>query len=371
MSSDKTEAPSQQKLKKAREKGQIPRAREFISAFVLVCCVAYYFFGIQALYEVISEVFNRSFTFNAKSLEDVSQMMRLVGKSLLLMTSFFLPLLIIKFIFAFLGSSVLGGLSINFSKLIPAFDKISPLAGLKRIFSTNSIVEFFKNIFKIATCFGVLYYMLDSNILQISAMVRTSFNGVINLFTGYMAEVLILLVGVTVIFAIIDAPYQLFSFTKQMRMSKQDLKDEYKEAEGNPETKSKLKQVRTQMSKSSVAKKVPDADLVLVNPTHYAVALKYDQTKAEAPYVVAKGSDEIALYIKGLAVKNKVEVIESPELTRSIYHTTSLNQMIPSQLYGAIADLLRYIQELKRYRNGVGVKPAQPKLMSIPENLRY
>lgn len=371
MSSDKTEAPSQQKLKKAREKGQIPRAREFTSAIVLVCCVVYYFFGVQSLYELISEVFNRSFIFNVKNLEDSSQMMRLVGKSLLLIGSFFFPLLIIKFIFVFFSSNVLGGLNMNFSKIAPSFNKINLLEGLKRIFSTNSIVEFFKNIVKISTCFGILYYILDSNILKISTMVRTSFHGVISLFTGYMAEVLILLVGVTVIFAIMDAPYQLFTFTKQMKMSKQELKDEYKEAEGNPETKSKLKQIRTQMSKSSVAKKVPDADLVLMNPTHYAVALKYDQAKADAPFVIAKGTDEIALYIKGLAMKNKVEVIELPELTRSIYYTTSLNQMIPSQLYGAIADLLRYIQELKRYKSGVGAKPPEPKKMTIPENLRY
>lgn len=371
MSDDQTEAPSEQKIKKARDKGQIPRAREMISAFVLIVCVTYYSFTISSLYQIINEVFETSFVFTRADLESPLKNLALTGEFFRLMMQFFLPLLFLKLIAAFLGSTLIGGVSFNFSKLAPDFSKVNPVGGLKKIFSKNSLVEFIKNVIKISLFFACLYLIIANNVLEISTMVRSSFNGVIALFTKYMTELLIMLVALTVVFSFADAPYQIMTFMKQMKMSKQELKDEYKESEGNPETKGKLKQVRTQMTKSSVAKKVPEADLVIMNPTHFAVALKYDLAKADAPFVVAKGTDEMALYIKGLAKKNLVEVIESPEIARSIYHTTQLNQMIPSQLYECVGTLLHYVNDLKRYKNGLGRKPKLPSRFSIPEDFRF
>lgn len=371
MSSDKTESASAQKLKKAREKGQIPRAKELLSAGILALCVVYYSALIPKLYILFTESFTDAFFFDSQSLSNNELLLGLVGNMLIGIGKLFVPLLALKLIFAFIGGSLIGGFSINLSKIAPDFTKISPLSGIKRIFSKNSLVEFAKNIVKISCFFAILYYIIDSKLNSISTLARSSFNTVMSVFSGYLIELLILLVVLTVLFAILDTPYQVFSFAKQMRMSKQELKDEYKQSEGNPETKGKLKQVRQQMSKSSASKKVPEADLILMNPTHYAVALKYDQSKADAPFVVAKGADQMALFIKGLGVKNNVEVIEIPDLARSIYYTTQLNQMIPSQLYTVVADLLLYTQQLKRYRNGMTTKPQKPSNIQIPENLRY
>ncbi|HBV77558.1 MULTISPECIES: flagellar biosynthesis protein FlhB [Vibrio] len=371
MSSEKTENASVQKLNKARKKGDIPRAKEFITAIALMSCILYYAVIIPTMFETIKEMFIHAYSFNRSQIAQPKLQIELVGYAMYLLMMLFVPLLFIKFIVVILGSTILGGFSVNVSKLAPKFNKINPGSGIKRIFSKNTLVEFLKSILKITIFFMILYYTITSNINVISPLVRSTLNSVMAVSASIMITLTFMLVAVIVIFGLIDLPYQKLQFMKQMKMSKQELKDEYKESEGDPQTKGRMKQIQMQMSKNAATKTVPTANVILMNPTHYAVALKYDLTKAEAPFLVAKGEDAVAFYIKSIADKHNIEVITSPELTRSIFYTTKINQMVPSQLYSTVAQVLHYVNQLKSFKNGNGIKPNTLPNFSIPEKLRF
>ncbi|WP_194687914.1 flagellar biosynthesis protein FlhB [Vibrio sp. S17_S38] len=371
MSSEKTENASIQKLNKARKKGDIPRAKEFITAIALISCVLYYSMIIPSIFEAIKDMFIQAYSFNRSQLGQPKLQVELIGHAMYLLMKLFAPLLCLKFLAVIAGSTILGGFSVNFSKLAPKFSKINPGAGIKRIFSKNTLFEFLKNVLKVSIFFAILYYTIIDNIDVISPLVRSTLDSVMVVSGHIMVTLTLMLVAVIVIFGLIDLPYQKLQFMKQMKMSKQELKDEYKESEGDPQTKGRMKQIQMQMSKNAATKTVPTADVILMNPTHYAVALKYDLTKAEAPFLVAKGEDSVAFYIKNIADKNDIEVIIIPELARSIFHTTKINQMIPSQLYTAVAQVLHYVNQLKSFRNGHGMKPNTLPRFTIPEKLKY
>jgi flagellar biosynthetic protein FlhB len=185
-----------------------------------------------------------------------------------------------------------------------------------------------------------------------------------------MFDALFALVAVFVIFAVLDVPIQAFQFAKNQRMSKQDQKEEHKTSEGKPEVKQRIRQLQRQLAQRSVNKTVPTADVVIVNPEHYAVALKYDTNRAEAPFVVAKGVDEMALYIKGVAAKHKIETVSLPPLARAIYNTSQVQQQIPAQLYQAVSQVLNYVLQLNAFRDGRRQAPPRfPNDVAVPSHL--
>ena len=173
------------------------------------------------------------------------------------------------------------------------------------------------------------------------------------------------------LFGLIDIPYQRWEHMKQLKMTKQELKEEYKNSEGRPEVKQRIRQVQQQFARRKIEKTVPTADVVIVNPTHYAVAIKYDPSVYEAPFVVAKGVDEVAMHIQHVAKENQVEILSSPPLTRSIYHTTQLEQAVPNQLYVAVAHILTYVLQLKAFRKGQGMQPQPLPAFAIPKHLQH
>jgi flagellar biosynthetic protein FlhB len=173
------------------------------------------------------------------------------------------------------------------------------------------------------------------------------------------------------LFGVIDIPYQRWEHLKQLKMTKQEIKEEYKNSEGRPEIKQRIRQIQQQFARRKIDAAVPKADVVITNPTHYAVALKYDTNLSDAPFVVAKGIDETAMHIQRIARENQVEILNSPPLTRSIYHTTAIEQAIPSQLYIAVAHILTYVMQIKAFRQGSGGKPLPLPTVSIPKHLQH
>lgn len=182
-------------------------------------------------------------------------------------------------------------------------------------------------------------------------------------------DIIVYFVVTIAMFAVIDVPLSKFLFNKKMKMTKQEVKEEYKNNEGKPEVKGRIRQLQRQFAMGQINQTVPTADVVITNPTHYAVALKYSPEKASAPYVIAKGADEVAFYIRQVAEKNNIEVVEIPPLTRAIYHTTKVNQQIPAQLYKAIAYVLTYVFQLKSWRSGHAEKPILNKKIPIPKEV--
>lgn len=368
---DKTEQASSKKLNDARAKGQIARAKEFTTAITMIVGVCYFYMYGAELKKSILLLFENAYTFDTSNVFDLESKIELLGQGLFILIKLFAPMMLFIVLTAVASSSVLGGLNFNLSQISPKFSKINPLAGIKRIFSKQTFIEFFKSVAKISIILFLLYTTLNNNVGVITGLVRASFHTVIQVAFGNLLTLIISLIAVAVIFGLLDVPYQKMTFSKQMMMSKEELKQEHKQSEGSPEVKGRRRQIQMQYARNSANKTVPTADVVLMNPTHYAVALKYDLDKAEAPFVVAKGKDEVAFYIRSLADKHEIDVLVVPEITRSIYHTTQINQMVPNQLYLAVAQILKYVQQLQAWRNGQQAKPNQLPSFTIPENLRY
>ncbi|UPR32278.1 flagellar biosynthesis protein FlhB [Vibrio crassostreae] len=367
-SGDKSEQPSQHKLAKARREGQVPRAKEFVSSITLVSVVAYYVLNVDMIKQTFIELFLVSFQFDSQTVNQPMAIVELVGTALFSMITLFFPLLIYQMIAAIVGSTLLGGWIFSPSLLIPKWEKISPLKGLKRIFSSQSIVELFKNVIKVSLFFTLLYWVISSYISVITNLVSAHFDTVVLSVATITIEYLGYLLLIVLLFGLFDFPYQRHEFTKQMKMTKQEAKDEHKDQEGRPEVKARIRQIQTQNAKRSANERVPKASVVLTNPTRYAIALIYDLSQAEAPFVVAKGQDDVALYIRELATKNEVEVVESPALARAVYNTTQIDQMVPNQLFVAIAHILTYVNQLKAWRKGERNKPTNLPHFNIPKS---
>lgn len=182
--------------------------------------------------------------------------------------------------------------------------------------------------------------------------------------------ILVYFITIIVIFAAIDIPLSTYLFTKKMKMTKQEVKQEHKSNDGNPEIKARVRQLQRQFAMGQINKSVPNADVIITNPTHFSVALKYAPEKASAPYIVAKGKDDIALYIRSVAEKNNIEIVEFPPLARAIYHTTKVNQQVPAQLYRAIAQVLTYVMQVKSWRSGLANKPVLNTRLGIPKEMQ-
>lgn len=370
-SQDKTEKASPQKIKKAREQGQIPRAKELTTAMIFLAVVVYFYAQMPAIWEAVSGVFRFNMTLTKQDLANPMQMIEQLGHSLGLLIELLLPLFVVIIVVALAGSLILGGWMFRPANVQPKLSKLNPLSGLGRMFSTRSVVELVKSTVKVSVIFALLYGYMDNHLQPLMGIQRLPLQQGFALVMQILFDGLLLMGFALLLFGFIDVPYQRWEHLKQLKMSKQELKEEYKSNEGRPEVKQRIRQIQQQFARRKIDKMVPQADVVIVNPTHYAVALKYDTSMSEAPFVVAKGVDETAMHIQRIARDNQVEIINAPPLTRSIYHTTAIEQAIPSQLYIAVAHILTYVLQLKSFRQGQGQEPLPLPHFTIPKHLQH
>ncbi|NLS13710.1 flagellar biosynthesis protein FlhB [Vibrio sp. SM6] len=370
-SQDKTEQPSSQKIRKARNEGQIPRAKDFTTSVIFLAVLSYFYAKITDIWQALLGIFRYNMSITRESLADPWLAIEQVGHSLGIVIDLLLPMFIIIGVAAILSTMMVGGWLFRPASALPDLTKLSPLKGIKRLFSTRSLAELVKSSLKVMVIFALLYLFLTSRSQPLLGMQNLPFEqGVVEvlrlLFEG------LLLMGIALLlFGVIDIPYQLWEHKKGLRMTKQELKEEFKNNEGRPEVKQRIRQIQQQFARRRIDKAVPSADVVIVNPTHYAVALKYDTQLSDAPFVVAKGIDETAMHIQRIARENSVEIVHAPPLTRSIYYTTAIEQAIPSQLYIAVAHILNYVLQIKAFRHGRGDKPLPLPSFAIPKNLQH
>jgi flagellar biosynthetic protein FlhB len=369
---EKTEDPTGKKLSDAAEKGNIARSRDLATAFVLMgSSLALLVFGAQ-LAEATLNVCRRLFSLNLKDINDPYQMFTGLGSAVNEVMPPFLKLCAVIALAGVVGNTLLGGYNFTWYGASFRISKLDPFAGIKRMFGMQSLVELIKSILKVLVVGGGAYILLDiffDDIMALSLM--SSPDDIISamyllgwMFFGLCAS--------TLLIAAVDAPYQAWNHNNQMKMTKQEVKDEYKNSDGNPEIKSRIRGMQIQISRRRMMQEVPQADVIVTNPTHYSVALKYEQGKNRAPVVVAKGVDQMAFYIRQIADAHKVPIIESPALARSIYYTTEIDSPIPEQLFAAVAQVLAYVYQLKMYKRGRGSKPkALAKDLPIPEGFRH
>jgi flagellar biosynthetic protein FlhB len=287
----------------------------------------------------------------------------------------FMPLLWIFFIIivaAFVGNTMLGGISFSFDAMAPKASRLSPLAGFKRMFGVQAAVELVKSILKFFVVCIVAFFLLSSLFNEILLLslenIPINFKHAVTMLL-WMFLALACSIGIIVA---IDAPYQVWNHNKELKMTKQEVKDEHKNTEGSPEIKGRIKQTQYEMSQRRMMGEVPNSDVVITNPTHYAVALRYDADQGGVPILVAKGVDEMAMHIRTIAKEHEVAIIPSPALARSLFYTCEINEDIPEELFAAVAQVLAFIFQLNEHKKGRAKKPKPiAKLLPIPEEFRY
>lgn len=369
---DRSEDATAERIKQSKEKGQVARSKELATASVLISAAfAFMIFGDRLAYE-LSVMMKRAFTFERTAIFSPEQMWLHFGGSFTGLAKPIFTILLMLFIISIIGSALLGGILFSSQAMMPKWSKLSPAAGLKRMFGMQSWVELLKSILKVLVVVGVAWWILGQtfdHILQLSVTplpgsVFEALDMISWMFTALCCSLLIIVA--------VDVPYQIHKHSQELKMTKQEVKDEYRNSEGKPEVKQRVRQLQYEASQRKMMGDVPDADVIVTNPTHYSVALKYEQDGHRAPYVVAKGVDFMAMKIREVARENKVPVMESPPLCRAIYHTTEINGEVPEELFVAIAQVLAYIYQLEQFQKGRSGRPkALPDNLQIPEDFKY
>ncbi|OEY67080.1 flagellar biosynthesis protein FlhB [Marinobacter sp. X15-166B] len=368
-SQEKTEEATPRRLEKSREDGQTARSRELATMAVLLAGASGLLIFGAMLGEALERIMRFSFSFAREQAFDTHFM----GLKLLAAAQeaalALAPFMLLVLIAAIAGSIGIGGLLFSGKAIMPKLNRMDPLKGLKRMFSTRSLVELVKAIAKVGLVMAVAILILrlrTDDLLSIASQPAVPAMAHVVTTLGWS---FFLLACATVVIAAIDVPFQIYDHHKKLRMSKQEVKDEYKDTEGKPEVKGRIRQLQREMAQRRMMQDVPGADVVITNPSHYAVALKYDQNTMAAPIVVAKGADQVAFKIMEIAREHKVDVLRTPPLTRAVYHNTDIGGEIPDGLYMAIAQVLAYLFQLRQFRRGQGEKPTLPEF-PIPGDLR-
>jgi flagellar biosynthesis protein FlhB len=366
---DKTEKASQQKLKKSRQEGQVVRSRDLSTAIGILVSLKLFVYLLPSYLRQFQAIFELGFAPLGSAGAIDNALSVVFGEAMWLLVQMVLPLFVVP-LFIVLGAMVPGGWVISMSHWAPKMERLSPAANLGRLFSSKHGFELLVSIGKASILIWVLVHVARSTVKDYTQLEHMAMGQAMLAGSSLMLDGLMSLVSVFIIFAVIDVPAQAYFFARNQRMSKQDMREEHKSNEGRPEVKNRIRQLQRQLARRSARKTVPTADVVIVNPEHYAVALKYDLNKAEAPYVVAKGVDEMALYIRQLALEFEIEVLPLPPLARAIYNTSQVNQQIPVQLYQAVSQVLNYVLQLQAFRTGRRtVQPAFPNEVVVPPAL--
>jgi flagellar biosynthetic protein FlhB len=356
---EKTEQATPKRLEEARKKGQVPRSPELsIAAVCISAAAAIYLLGHMASGQ-FADFMKDSFSLQPGTVMDTNQMwpalMNAGARSLIII----LPILAATFFAALAAPLAIGGWNFSGQALQPQFSRMNPVSGIGRIFSARGLVELGKGLAKVFVVGIIGVMLLKSLTPQLMGLSTEPVNAAIGhsaSMTSY--ALLILCMGLAVI-AAVDVPYQLWQYSKEMRMTREEVRQEYKESEGSPETRGRIREAQRALSRGRMMQEVPTADVVVTNPTHYAVALRYDENKNRAPIVVAKGTDYTALKIREIAVEHGVPVLEAPPLARALHKSVELNREVPAALYITVAQVLTYVYQLKTARER-GMQPPVP-----------
>ncbi len=370
-SQEKTEQASQQKIDKSRKDGQLARSKELNTAGLLLMGGLAFLWFAPKFSVMLTTLTTRQFQLDRYSTREPGVMAQYFTAAIIDMLMVLVPFIAFLNLLLLFLSLIPGGYVFALKAVQPKLSKLNPIKGLKRMFSSEALVELVKSILKIALITLTLFTILNYYWHELFLMAQMPFTQAIEQGLKMISLAFIIMGSSLIIVALIDIPYQQFAMLKKLKMTKQEVKDEHKSAEGRPEIKQRIKQIQRQLSESRLEKQVPNADVVIVNPTHFSVAIKYQSSRAKAPFVVAKGVDNMAARIKELAKQHDIEIVSSPELTRAIYYSTQVDQEIPGTLYTAVAYVLTHIMKLKAYRNGRGQKPDAMPTFSIPDSLKH
>jgi flagellar biosynthesis protein FlhB len=368
---EKTEQPTQKRLEEARKKGQIPRSQELNAAAVVLIAGAGLHVVGKSLGNGLHDLMRTGLQISREQAMDASSAIDAfaasAGHALLACA----PILGLTLAAALLAPLSIGGWNLAFNTLAPDFSRLSPVKGLGRIFSMRGVVELVKAFakFAVVALIAVIFLWLKTDeMLQLGAEPTAAAIGHAITLSGHA---LLAVSGGLALIAAVDVPFQLFQHIKSLKMTREEVREEMKESDGNPEVKGKIRQLQQEVSRRRMMQEVPKADVVITNPTHFAVALRYDDKRMRAPIVVAKGADEVAARIREIAAENKVPLFEAPPLARALFRAVDLNEEVPAGLYIAVAQVLTYIYQLRAVKRSGGIPPTPPVIDASVEQTKH
>jgi flagellar biosynthetic protein FlhB len=361
-SNERTEQPTAKRLEDARKKGQVPRSPDLGAAAVSIAAAgAIYLFGTKTA-SALLEMMTQGLTISHDDLSFPDIVTRDFAQSAINGALAIVPLIGATIAAAIAAPMVIGGW--NFSTESMAFkgERLDPIKGFGRMFSIRSAVELIKSIAKFLFVGGVGVVVIYSDIDRITSLARLPVEGAVLESAEILALAFLAMTGALGVIALIDAPFQMMQFRKEMRMTREEIREEYKETDGNPENKARVRGVQMQLSRSRMMQEIPRATVIVTNPTHFAVALRYQEGRDSAPVVVAKGADEVAARIRDIGAEHSVPLVSAPPLARVLFRYVEIGQEVPGALYVAVAQVLTYVFKL---RNAVRYGADKPELPVI------
>ena len=366
---ERTEEPTAKRLEKAREDGQVARSQELSVAAMMigVACFMYLFGGILIMQ--LGDVFRAGFVFDRKDIYSEALLPSTFGHHAVDSMVATLPIFVLAVIIAIAAAGMIGGYNFSLKSMAPKASKVNPLQGFKRMFGMQALVNLAKALAKFGLVGGVLYLVVSSNFNDLIALGFMDVKPAMADAGALIGKGTVFVTLTLIIAAAIDVPYQIYEHNKKLKMTKQEIKDEFKDTEGRPEVKAQIRRKQREMAMWQMLEAIPDADVIIVNPEHFAVALAYDPSSSGAPIVVAKGVDYIAQTIREKAKEASVPIFHAPPLARAIYFTTDLNKSVPETLYYAVAQVIAYVFSLNSL--GQGAQVAQKPNPAVPDSMRY
>lgn len=345
-SQDKTEQPTGKKLSDARQKGNVPQSREIPSVMILSGSMGVLFFAGAWMFERLTNLM-RGMVQRAGTLNMQTETMHALWWELFLdSVVVMIPLMLVVMTAGVVGNIAQFGFLITGEKLIPNFSRLNPISGFKKLVSLRSLVELAKSIVKLVIIGGVAFMVLNRYLDQIPGLMQLSVGGILAFIGRVAFQMCLYTCMVLFLMAVLDFAYTQWQHRQDLKMTKQEVKDEYKQREGDPSVKARIRSVQRQLAKQRMMEAVPEATVVVTNPTHLAIALRYEQGM-HAPTVVAKGAGFVAQKIKAIAVEHQIPLVENKPLARTIYKSTEIGDFIPAELYRAVAEILAYVYRLK------------------------
>ncbi len=346
-SGEKTEEPTSRKLEKAREEGQVPKSLEIPSVFVILSSAAsLYFFGFFT-YKSLTGVMIDTLSFKSIPTLTKFEIINIFGANIRQFLIACLPVMIAAVVMGLIANFAQVGFSVSWKALEPKLSKLNPITGFKEKFSSRALVEFIKSILKITIIFTVVYLALMGEMNRILGLYDTSVAQILMVILKITFTIFLKVGIIMLIVAILDYVYQKWKFTDDQKMTKKELKDEARQTEGDPHVKARIRQLQVEAARKRMMADVPEADVVVTNPTRLAIALKYDRMVMDAPGVVAKGAGPVAANIKRIAKENNIPLVENKELARNLYKEVGIGESIPSKFFQTVAELLAYVYKLK------------------------
>jgi flagellar biosynthetic protein FlhB len=366
---EKTEQASSKRLEDARKEGDVPRSRELATVAVLFTAGLTIMMMSNHLNQTLKMTMSSGLRFDRSAAFDPTVLLMRTAESISSLLTAFAPLALTLVAVAIAAPILVGGWIFSGKAFVPQFGRLNPLKGLSNIISKNSLAELVKSIAKVMLVGIVAYVVISHDMEPILGLSMLPLKSSISQVGDLMLTGFLTIVSTLVFIAAIDVPYQLYQYANKLKMTKEELRQESKESDGNPEIKAKIRQQQREMAKRRMMSEIPNADVVITNPTHYAVAIKYQDEGMRAPVVVAKGADVVALKIREIAGENNVLIMESPKLARALYTHTELGNEIPEALYSAVAEILAYVFQMRIFKKDGGFYPEIPTKLAVPDAL--